>query len=136
MGRNLRKMNSEQFDLMCFIQNLISFLASENSYVGKSPQNKHNYVNRSKNSLYYKVRAHQRLLEITENISKTIVESCSGIDEICQKVRECLEDAHRMGIHEPNLNTPFSHRTPYVHFFISILKCTLHTLSYRNYVSV
>lgn len=99
-------MNTEEFDLMSFIQNLITFLASEDSYVDKLPRRNSNVTTGSISSLDYKARAHGRLLEITNNISKTIVESCTGIDEICNKVRECLNDAVEMGIYDPKYSAP------------------------------
>lgn len=96
-------MDSQPFNLMCFVQNLATFLTSED--IGKSPRDVIDYASSTNFPVDYKTRSHNRLLEITDNISKTIIESCSGIDEICNKVRECLEDAHTMGIHVPQFTS-------------------------------
>lgn len=101
-------MNSSQFDLTYFIQNLMQFLTSEHVYTEKLPPRTPDYRSKQKICLDYKTRSHNRLMEITENISRTIMESCSGIDEICNKVRDCLDDAQIMETIPPSLNSSLS----------------------------
>lgn len=134
-------MNCEQLDLMGFVQNLIKFFSSERSYVDKSTRRRvENFEKSSKISLDFKARAHNRLLEITNNFSKTIMDSCSGIDEICNKVRECLDDAHQMGLYEPAFSCPlipFQSNSMYVDIcfktflklLVMFLQCTWQQIS-------
>lgn len=78
--KNYLRRNSEHVDLMSIMQNLIKVL-NENSWrVKMLPA--HNYM----------ASSHNGLIEITNNVSKTIVKSCSGIDAICNRTRECLHD--------------------------------------------
>lgn len=97
-------MDSEQFDLTCFIQNLIKFLINDSSFANQSPQNIHDYFSNSKISLNYNARSHNRQMENTHNVSKNMAKSCSGFDEICDKIRECLHDAQCLDVNTSDLH--------------------------------
>lgn len=119
MNEKSTSMTSEQLDLRYFMQNFLKFLKRDHIYERKLPAVFSKHSNRSNVSLDYKARAHNRLIEITNNISKTIVESCSGIDEICNKVRECLDDAQSTDIFQQKKTaslSPLHEDTLYVFF--------------------
>ncbi|CAH1971831.1 unnamed protein product [Acanthoscelides obtectus] len=42
----------------------------------------------------YRKNVQDRMSEISNNVSQMIIESCTSIDNICNKVRECLTDMH------------------------------------------
>ncbi|VEN42313.1 unnamed protein product [Callosobruchus maculatus] len=46
------------------------------------------------NYLSYRKNVNERMSEISNNVSQMIIESCTSIDNICNKVRECLTDMH------------------------------------------
>nr|CAI5838414.1 unnamed protein product [Callosobruchus analis] len=83
------------------LQSFVNFLQKANNVkesrsvsVNSVPMISYQPSNSSMNYLSYRKNVNERMSEISNNVSQMIIESCTSIDNICNKVRECLTDMH------------------------------------------
>nr|CAH7762890.1 unnamed protein product [Callosobruchus chinensis] len=76
-----------------FLQKTNNVKESRSASVNSAPMMNYQHSSSSMvNYLSYRKNVNERMSEISNNVSQMIIESCTSIDNICNKVRECLTD--------------------------------------------